>query len=508
MNLERVTAVLRPRGPWEATDFGARLVRRDAAAVYRIWFAVTLPLLAVSAAVTWWSPVPALGALLYWWLEPIADAPILHLIARRLFGEATTPRDAIRAAPALALRNWIFLLSPYRFHFARSIAMPLTQLEGLRGKARRARAAVVNRRIFNFGFGVTAAYQHLFIALYAGVILLGYVFVPGEYQGTAGSSWLDLFISPEGGRVAELVGLVVIYVAQSALEPWFVGAGFGLYVNCRTDLEAWDLEVAFRRMVQRRAREVTRAAAVAVFVVAAALQTGVADAQTPAAEAPASEAPMRFESYWSEEELRPALDEVMASDELGAVRETKRWRSKNAVETTDRESPFLSIFAAIGRVFAFIFEIAVWLLVAAIVVWAAFMARKWLPALAPRAATRAPPPRIALADGEITAASLPADVAAAALERWRAGDARGALSLLYRGSVFFAVASYGVRLPASATEGMCLAAVEGQTDERHSRFFAEIVAAWTACAYGARLPAADVVPTLCEQWASHYEMRA
>jgi hypothetical protein len=98
-------------------------------------------------------------------------------------------------------------------------------------------------------------------------------------------------------------------------------------------------------------------------------------------------------------------------------------------------------------------------------------------------------------------------VSAAALERWRAGDARGALSLLYRGSVYFAVAKLGVRLPDSATEGICLAAVVRQTDERHAAFFRDVVAAWTACAYGARVPGADVVPTLCGQWASHYEAR-
>ena len=35
------------------------------------------------------------------------------------------------------------------------------------------------------------------------------------------------------------------------IEPFYVGAGFGLYLNRRTQLEAWDLEIAFRRMRKR-----------------------------------------------------------------------------------------------------------------------------------------------------------------------------------------------------------------------------------------------------------------
>src|SRR5207342_1489924 len=41
------------------------------------------------------------------------------------------------------------------------------------------------------------------------------------------------------------------YVASTALEPFYVGAGFGLYLNRRTQLEAWDVELAFRRLRER-----------------------------------------------------------------------------------------------------------------------------------------------------------------------------------------------------------------------------------------------------------------
>ena len=137
MKLDSVTAELRPRNAWEAADLGARLVRRDAAAIYKVWFATSLPLLLLALGIIYLSPWPSFGFIVYWWLEPILDGPILDIIARRLFGGNADVRSTLRNAPRIAWRNRLFWLTPWRFHFARSTAMPVTQLEGLSGAARR-----------------------------------------------------------------------------------------------------------------------------------------------------------------------------------------------------------------------------------------------------------------------------------------------------------------------------------------------------------------------------------
>ena len=44
-------------------------------------------------------------------------------------------------------------------------------------------------------------------------------------------------------RIAgRLYALIVLF-----LEPFYVAAGFGMYLNRRAELEAWDLEQEFRR---------------------------------------------------------------------------------------------------------------------------------------------------------------------------------------------------------------------------------------------------------------------
>ena len=49
------------------------------------------------------------------------------------------------------------------------------------------------------------------------------------------------------------------------LEPFYVAAGFGLYLNRRTLLEGWDIEVALRRIAERHAAAAVIAAAVALL---------------------------------------------------------------------------------------------------------------------------------------------------------------------------------------------------------------------------------------------------
>lgn len=507
MNLENVTAELRPRGEWEAADFGARLIRRDAVAIYRVWFRITLPLLILALLMAAFGPFPGLALIIYWWLEPVADGPILRIISRRLFGEDADVRGAIRAAPALARRNWIFLLPPYRFHFARSIAMPVTQLEGLAGKARRQRAKTLNAKILNYGTGVTIAYQHLATALYFGVVLIGFTLVPPVYQDTLGDGWIDLFWAQDS-RVTNVLGLLAFYFAQSALQPWFVGAGFGLYVNCRTQLEAWDIEVAFRRMAQRRAAGLAAAVLLAVLAVPAALPPEAALAQETTEQHAAANEDPGFPGYWNDDEVRPAVEAILESDALSTTREIERWQSIDRHESADGDGTstwWLDLVRGLGRILSLIAEGALWIGVAGLCLLLFLTRRHWLPYLGWEPAARPVTRRVVLSGDVLSRESLPEDIPAEVARLWNAGQRRQALSLMYRGSVFAAVTRHGVRLPESATEGMCVAAVGRQTGDTHAAYFRRIVDVWIHCAYGSRQPAADEVMSLCREWPRHYE---
>ena len=59
-----------------------------------------------------------------------------------------------------------------------------------------------------------------------------------------------------------------LWLALGLIAPFQMGAGFGLYLNRRTRLEAWDLEIAFRRLRARIAPGVASLAAVSPLALA------------------------------------------------------------------------------------------------------------------------------------------------------------------------------------------------------------------------------------------------
>src|SRR5206468_3106666 len=79
-----------------------------------------------------------------------------------------------------------------------------------------------------------------------------------------GRGFVDAFITGHVFSYADLFGYAA---AVLLLEPFYVAAGFALYLNRRTLLEGWDIEVSLRRLAQRHA-------AAAMLIVCWALAVG------------------------------------------------------------------------------------------------------------------------------------------------------------------------------------------------------------------------------------------
>jgi hypothetical protein len=50
-----------------------------------------------------------------------------------------------------------------------------------------------------------------------------------------------------GANGEQLLAIVAYGAAIAFVEPFYVAAGFGMYLNRRVELEAWDIEQEFRR---------------------------------------------------------------------------------------------------------------------------------------------------------------------------------------------------------------------------------------------------------------------
>ena len=88
-------------------------------------------------------------------------------------------------------------------------------------------------------------------------------------------------------------------------------------------------------------------------------------------------------------------------------------------------------------------------------------------------------------------------IGAAALALWMQGDARGALSLLYRGALSRLVHAHSVPIRAATTEGECVRLAKAHVEAPVAEFFSRLVRVWQLAVYGARMPDNATVSALC-----------
>jgi len=240
VQVEAFSIRLRRRGNFEAADLGVRLCQTAAREVYACYWMVALPVILLCLAsfeVAIWLPTTAL-----WLFKPWLDRTILFALSRAAFGVSTTPRDLWRAQREVwwsqLLSTWtIRRLSPWR-----SLTQPVYQLEGLSLSERGKRVALIRSGKAGAAALMTSAFSYAeFVLMFASLSLL-FWFAPGERTPD-----LPSLFSPEGERTWQFMFAVTYALVIAFLEPFYVGAGFGMYLNRRVELEAWDIEQEFRR---------------------------------------------------------------------------------------------------------------------------------------------------------------------------------------------------------------------------------------------------------------------
>jgi len=180
------------------------------------------------------------AALTVIWFKPWLDRSILFVLARAVFGEETRFADVWAARRAVAWQGLLGALTTRRLSPWRSYVQPVLQLEGQRGKARRERVARILGPTGGAALAMQSACATIESALVLGLLALLPWLMPADDQ----TPWLALLF--EGGSWVTGVVLTCFVVAVAIVEPFFVGAGFAMYLNRRVELEAWDIEQEFR----------------------------------------------------------------------------------------------------------------------------------------------------------------------------------------------------------------------------------------------------------------------
>ena len=243
MQSDTADVVWRPRSTWEGCDLGVRLLQSWLRPVFTCYLVVAVPLFCFFAAtggVASWLPF-----LLIWFSKPWLDRTILFVLSRALFGRPTSPLDVWRARTDVWWHQLLATLTLRRLTASRSFTQPIVQLEGLRGTELRARITQLAARHRSVARAATQAFATAEFALFASLFFLQVWFAPH----TDSNPWSDLqsLWRPGHAWISTLEYAAVVCF----LEPFYVAAGFGMYLNRRVELEAWDIEQEFRRAFAR-----------------------------------------------------------------------------------------------------------------------------------------------------------------------------------------------------------------------------------------------------------------
>ncbi len=483
MRVESLRVQLRPRSGWEAADLGFVMAREWWKPLWAAWLAAYLPLaLALTFA---FAAHPVYATLILWWLKPAFDRAALHVLARAVFGETPTVRSALTSRDLLR-PGLLRALTLGRFSLARSFLLPVAQLEQLSGRAARERRAALSRRERGFAVGLTVACAWFELVILLGIGLLADLLTPAA--GTVApelGAWLAGGVDDTPGRWSTADALAYI-VAVCVVEPLYVAGGFAVYLNRRTLLEGWDIEVALRRLAQRVAATSRRAAMVAVGALA--LAVGV----LPDADA-------------AEETPQQAVREVLRSPDFAQYRDTTEWQYRGKREARPPQPQRdTSGFESFLQFVAEVIQRLGWVLAGIAVVAALYLAWRYARRYVPPRTDETYRPPDTLFGLAVAPETLPDDIAAAATAAARAGRLREALSLLYRGALSALVHRHDVRLEPGDTEGDCVRLAGAALERPAAGYFAGLVGAWQHAAYAGRDPDLARVEALAEEWRRHF----
>lgn len=221
----------------EAADLGVGLCRSAARSVYSCYGVVALPTIALALAsfeLASWLPT-----VIIWCAKPWLDRTIVFVLSRAAFGQRTAPVDVWRARREVWWSQLLFTWTVRRLSMWRSLTQPVYQLEGLSIRDAGPRVRQIRRRSMGSALMMTQAFYLSEAALTVALLSLLFWFAP------AGSS-LTAFDFGQLTDVLSKTVPVAYAMAVLFLEPFYVGAGFGMYLTRRADLEAWDIEQEFR----------------------------------------------------------------------------------------------------------------------------------------------------------------------------------------------------------------------------------------------------------------------
>ena len=500
MQLDQLRLQLRRRTEWEALELGRAMLREWNRPVYRAWCGTFIPFAVVVTLALW--PWPEISGIVLWWCKPVFDRVLLYVYSQCAFGVEPTVRDVYRALPSILRRSGLLAwLTVYRLGPTRSFVLPIWLLERQHGRAARARGRLLKRRAGPYAVWLTLTCATMGVALYVSQVLVFEALIPVGREGLF--SW-ERWASGSLDHAA--VALLNLFAASAACvtEPLYIASGFSLYLNRRAELEAWDVELPFRSLTQRRPTDTAGKSAAPIVAVAVVLLTLVAATAHAQGAAPSSDPPpLTTTSSDASSPAKKVVLDVLRDPVFGVQREAMEWRPRAVPGTNSapRLPEWLRWIPAAVAVIATSGRYLVGIAAGVGLAWL-LMHLRWR-GTAPAALGGREAPTV-LFGLDVRPESLPADLVGRARQLALAGNVTAALALLYRGALVALVNVAGVQFKDGDTERDCLRRAGGALHGVELAYFGTLVRSWQDAAYAHTAPHPDAVLGLCDQWPTSF----
>lgn len=494
MDLSKISTVVRPRSNWQAIDLGFRMARQWYMPLITGYLLLTLPIFII-LHLTLKSVEPYLPMLILWWLKPLWEKILLAYISVRQFGETPSLKTLLNMWRKVALRHLLPALTWRRLSVQRSYISAITQLENLKGGRRQKRATQFAGENQQAAFWLTIVGAHVEAFITWAVFILAIIIMPQQMQS------FDLL-----GTLAEngLFVDIAYYIAIVSFAPFYVCAGFSLYLNQRTKVEGWDIEITFRRLVARRQNRLKTTAlssSLSTALIGIMLATALVLPQPTLAAQETKE----------QIAIRQAAEQIVNQPPFVNIDEktypeyylNQKAYSDEEDDKTESDENSGAFLQSLIKFFASGVE---WVLYAVLAILLVFLMLRYRHVLMELLQTRqikdeqdAPKVVFGL---NIDKASLPDDPAKAAQALWQQGQKRQALSLLYRGALMLMVSRGKLHVHDSYTEGECLEQVRTKGATQLADYFGDITKAWQQLAYARIEPEEATMQALFSRWHS------
>jgi len=420
---------------------------------------------------------------------------------------------------------------------SRGFNLPIWQLEQLRGAQRSERQRILHLAAHSQAAWLTIVMVHLEMIIVLSLFALIVLFLPANIL----NDFIDtLFTNSSGG--ADLAWLdylnYMFYVSViTLLHPFYIAGNFALYINRRTQLEAWDIELDFKKLAIRikdlfKPVSNTTPLILTCFLVLAGItatpNTSYADENntnnsvSSSSTDSSTDEKIEFlaEDRQSSEASKKTIKEVMRTKNLNDKKIVKRWskkeqakkkKKKKKSEDNDLEvwSSLKDILEPIALFIGVLIEFSLWILIAVGLFLLYYFRDRWLFLLQGQRKIKdeyqAPEVMFGM---DVRKESLPDDIISEARTLWQANKHREALSLLYRGALIRLINQEQVKLEDSHTEGDILRHTNKQLSAGKQRYLESLTKQWKLIAYAHRSPVESDMQQLFSHWNTDFAINS